>query len=354
MAEASSTRPEPPGAWVTGQVDTPVGRVARVATKLTGADRLGTVKARLGMNRMRYTVPPGLYALGEPDAESPVFVTANYKMSFDCLRSALDGLNGWIMVLDTKGINVWCAAGKGTFGTDEICARVEATGLADVVSHRTLILPQLGAPGVAAHEVRQRTGFRVAYGPVRAADIPAFLAAGRQATPEMRRVRFGLKDRLVLVPMEFIPGLKYVLLLAVLMALAGGFGRGGYSFRAVVAALAPAGLFCGLGLLGGAVLTPALLPWVPGRAFSAKGGLLGAACGIVALLLGGGPSSAPGGAGCLLVTVALSSFLGMNFTGASTYTSLSGVEKEMRLALPLHGAALILGFIAWTASGFLG
>jgi acetyl-CoA decarbonylase/synthase complex subunit gamma len=332
----------------------PAGPVAKVATQLTGADRLGTVKARIGVGRMHYAVPPGLYAVGAPDAESPVFVSANYKMSFDCLRSALDGLDGWIMVLDTKGINVWCAAGKGTFGTDEICARIEATGLPEVVSHRELILPQLGAPGVAAHEVNGRSGFRVVYGPVRAEDIPAFLSAGRQATPEMRRVRFGLKDRLVLVPMELIPGFKYVLLLAALMALAGGFGPSGYSLDAVVAALGPAGLFCGIGLLGGAVLTPALLPWVPGRAFSAKGALIGIAAGAVALLLGGGPASALGSAGCLLVAAALSSFLGMNFTGASTYTSLSGVEKEMRLALPLQGAALILGVIAWTASGFMG
>jgi hypothetical protein len=121
-----------------------------------------------------------------------------------------------------------------------------------------------------------------------------------------------------------------------------------------VVAARRAGLFCGLGLLGGAVLTPALLPWVPARAFSAKGALLGIVAGAVALLLGGGPASALGRAGCLLVTIALSSFLGMNFTGASTYTSLSGVEKEMRVGLPLQGAALVLGFIGWTASGFLG
>jgi hypothetical protein len=78
---------------------------------------------------------------------------------------------------------------------------------------------------------------------------------------------------------------------------------------------------------------------------------VGGAC---ALLLEAARGSALAAAGCLLVAAALSSFLGMNFTGASTYTSLSGVEKEMRLALPLQGAALVLGFIAWTASGFIG
>ena len=92
---------------------------------------------------------PGLYALGAPAPDSPVFVSANYTLSFDALRSALRGIDGYLLVLDTKGINVWCAAGKGTFGTDELVARIEATRLAEVVRHRRLILPQLGAPGVA-------------------------------------------------------------------------------------------------------------------------------------------------------------------------------------------------------------
>ena len=134
--------------------------------------------ARLGVRRGDHRVRPGsLRAWAARARSSPVFVTANYTLSFDALRSSLPGIDGYILVLDTHGINVWCAAGKGTFGTDELVRRIEATGLSDVVSHRRLILPQLGAPGVQAHEVRRRTGFRVEYGPVRAADLPAYLAS---------------------------------------------------------------------------------------------------------------------------------------------------------------------------------
>lgn len=117
---------------------------------------------------MNYAVHPGLYALGEPDENAPVLVTANYKMSFDCLRQALPGRNAWILVLDTKGINVWCAAGKGTFGTNELVYRIEASGLKKVVRHRKMVLPQLGAPGIAAHQVKKLSGFKAHYGPVRA------------------------------------------------------------------------------------------------------------------------------------------------------------------------------------------
>jgi acetyl-CoA decarbonylase/synthase complex subunit gamma len=43
----------------------------------------------------------------------------------------------------------------------------------------------------------------------------------------------------------------------------------------------------------------------------------------------------------------------MNFTGASTYTSLSGVKREMRWALPLEIAAGIIGLCLWFGSHFI-
>ena len=171
--------------FVTGSVQTSVGEIPQISSSPAWADRLGGIKTRWGIGRMRYTVEPGLYALGSPSDDSPVLVTANYKMSFDRLRQALPGLNAWLLVLDTQGINVWCAAGKGTFGTTELVKRIESSGLSRVVSHRNLILPQLSGPGIAAHEVKKLSGFKVIYGPIRATDLPAFMEAGLKATPEM-------------------------------------------------------------------------------------------------------------------------------------------------------------------------
>jgi len=107
-------------------------------------DLAGRWKARWGIGRMNYTIEPGLYAVGNPESSSPVFISANYKMSFDYLRKDLNSVDGWILVLDTKGINVWCAAGKGTFGTDELVNRIAIVRLGDIVRHRELIVPQLG------------------------------------------------------------------------------------------------------------------------------------------------------------------------------------------------------------------
>src|SRR5665811_1490211 len=94
--------------------------ITKSTSELTFSDIMGSLKARWGINRMNFKVNPGLYSLGTPDSNSPVMVTGNYKMSFDALRKELTGINSYILVLDTKGVNVWCAASKGTFGTNEL------------------------------------------------------------------------------------------------------------------------------------------------------------------------------------------------------------------------------------------
>ncbi len=332
-----------------GKVETASGPIPRIPTALEPADRWGTVKARWGIGRMTYTVDPGLYAAGNPDEQSPVLVTANYKMSFDRLRSQLSGRPAWMLVLDTRGINVWCAAGKGTFGTDELVLRIRASGLSTVVSHRKLILPQLGAPGIAAHMVKKQSGFSVVYGPVEAADLPRFLDCGEKATPQMRRKTFPIAERAALIPMELVPTLKWVLLAAPVLFLLGGLISPMDSFdpRAGLFALA---VLVG-GLAGGTVLTPLLLPWLPGRSFSVKGAAAGFVCAVTVMFLWDGlsgslPPLMPFAA-LALMAAAAGSFLGMNFTGSSTYTSLSGVRKEMKRAVPAQIAAAAAGLILW-------
>jgi len=344
-------------AWCFGTVSTPAGEVPRVGTKLSRADVAGAWARRWGFGRADYTVPPGLYAIGAPTAESVVLVSANYKMSFDSLRGRLEGIDAWILVLDTKGVNVWCAAGKGIFGTEELVRRVEATGLDRVVSHRCLVVPQLGAPGVSAHEVRKRSGFRVIYGPVRAADLPRFLASGMEADAEMRRVRFGLCDRAAVVPVEVVQGGGYAVLIAAAFVLLGAFGEDGFSLDRVLAVGAAEALLVLGAFLGGAVVTPLLLPFLPGRRFALKGALVGLLCtaGLWRLTFGKAAGSGVWSlVAWLLMGTALASFVAMNFTGASTYTSLSGVRKEMRSAVPAQAVAVAAGLVLWGIARFTG
>lgn len=343
--------------FVTGSLETAAGPVPRVSSSPGWKDRLGALGVRWDAGRMNYTVDPGLYALGSPGDRSPVLVSANYKLSFDILRKALGDRSVWILVLDTNGINVWCAAGKGTFGTAELVERVRSSGLGNVVSHRDLVLPQLSAPGVAAHLVKKQAGFRVHYGPIRAKDAGDYLDRGFQATPAMRRKTFTLKERAEVIPVELVQAFRKALPLFPLFFLAGGLGGGGGFWESALrnGGFAVFALF--VALLAGSILPPLLLPWLPGRAFSVKGLFVGFGTAILLLVFRSPDWSSWTGrleAGSwLLLVPAIAAYLAMNFTGASTYTSLSGVRKEMRFALPLEIVAAALGLVLWAGSLFV-
>ncbi len=305
--------------------------VPRLKTGWTSADRHGAFAVRWNIGRMTYLVEPGIYAIGSPTGESPVLVTANYKLTVDIVRRDLAGTDVWLLVLDTKGVNVWCAAGKGTFGTDELVTRIEATRIGELVTHRKIILPQLGAPGVSAREIKQRSGFLVTYGPVRSADLVAYLSAGCRADEKMRQVTFDFGERMAVVPVELSQTLPY---LAVTLLIAVGLSVADFTLAAIFREYLP---FL-TAIITGVLLFPALLPVLPFRSFALGGALTGlAGAAVLWPVLSWNLSEII--RNTTIITV-VSSFFALNFTGASTFTSPSGVKKELGLALPVMLAVL--------------
>jgi acetyl-CoA decarbonylase/synthase complex subunit gamma len=202
--------------------------------------------------------------------------------------------------------------------------------------------------------VKKASGFKVIYGPIRAEDLPAFLNRGMKALPEMRRKTFPLRERIVLIPVELVSALKAVLVAVLAMALFSGLlGSGPFLQEAL-----QHGMLALVAMLGavtaGAVLTPLCLPWLPGRPFSVKGLWIGLVAAAVLLFSRWEPSSSPAYRletwAWVLMVLALTSFLAMSFTGASTYTSLSGVKKEMRWAVPFQIAVGFAGLCLWISS----
>jgi acetyl-CoA decarbonylase/synthase complex subunit gamma len=112
-----------------------------------------------------------------------------------------------------------------------------------------------------------------------------------------------------------------------------------------------------MAIISGAVVTPILLPLLPGRAFSLKGCTTGVVAAFVLLIMRNPDLTFwPGrldALSWLLLIPALAAYLAMNFTGASTYTSLSGVKKEMRIAMPLEIGAGVAGVGFWLVSRFI-
>jgi ubiquinone/menaquinone biosynthesis C-methylase UbiE len=200
--------------------------------------------------------PTGLYRVGHPQRHSPVLVTGNYHLTVRRLVRQLDGLlDCWLVVANSRGINVWCSAGGGHFTAEDVISALNASGVKDVVDHHALILPQLCANGVDGWKIRQETGWGVHWGPVRASDIPAYLSAGRKKTGEMRHVAFPLVDRL---EMTTVMVLFYGIFMLVLGLI---FWRP--LLWTLLAVTLGVSYFYGL-----------FLPWLPGRDGLAKGVVL--------------------------------------------------------------------------------
>ena len=335
-------------------VETPAGAVPRVKSVLQWSDYTGGVKVRLGIKRDQYKIAPGLYCVGKPDSKAPVLVTANYKLTFDIVRRELRSMSAWILVIDTRGINVWCAAGKELFSTAEVVRRVKLSGVQKVVSHNQLVLPQLAATGVAAHQVKKESGFKVIYGPVRAKDLPKFLSNDMNSEPSMRQVTFNTMERLILIPVELAHLPKPSLWIFLAVFAVSGIGTHIFSFSAAWVRGIMLAIAYVAGILAGAVATPLLLPWIPGRSFALKGAITGVLSAVGILVLFRSDIQLLGALALVLCTTAISSYLAMNFTGATPFTSPSGVEKEMRKAIPLQATALLLALIAWVGSAFAG
>jgi acetyl-CoA decarbonylase/synthase complex subunit gamma len=209
---------------------------------------------------------------------------------------------------------------------------------------------------VSAHEVRRACGFSVVYGPVRAEDLPAFLDARLKASADMRRVRFRTRDRAVLIPVEIAAGARLAVPIAIAFLLAGGIDGNGYSMASLRLVGGQSASLLLAAFLAAAVGGPLLLPWLPGRPFALKGASLGLVLAglLLACHFGATPifGSAFHAAAWALLVPTVTSFVIMNFTGSSTFTSLSGVLREMRVALPMQIAGAVAGLGPWVAGLF--
>jgi len=137
----------------------------------------------------------GLITLGKPDRHAPVILTCNFHLTVTRVKRALKGLNAYLLVANSRGVNVWCAATGGLLTNHDVVSVLKTSGIEDRVDHRTVILPQLAATGIERKLIRKKTGWRGVWGPVYAEDLPEFLRRRQKATPEMHQVTFPLLQR---------------------------------------------------------------------------------------------------------------------------------------------------------------
>jgi acetyl-CoA decarbonylase/synthase complex subunit gamma len=283
-----------------------------------------------------YTVEPGLYYTGNRyDPTAPLLVTCNYRLTIFLLLRRLRARPVRMLVIDTDGINVWCAAGKGVFGNEAILTQLDRYDRTLLTEGKwlTLLLPKFAMAGVDLRGLR-REHVRPIIGPLYAKDLPAYLDNPPLRDCSDARVVFGLQMRCF----SWLPGFKQMFgwsLLLVMIFMAAHWLWG---------SSVPVGLFA-ISLFI-ATAYPFLFPYLPGDGFAPKGLFLGAATTaglIVAATLGLLPAaSLPASALFALATALLFS---LSYTGNSAVSNYTKVRKETaRFFVPdlaLYAASLV-------------
>jgi hypothetical protein len=153
----------------------------------------------------------------------------------------------------------------------------------------------------------------------------------------MRHVRFDLKDRAIIIPVDTKSALPYVAGASILAYIAGD------PIGAVGIASASAAGLAGF---------PLLLPWLPGEEFSVKGFFLGGLVGLGAAVASlakddgaGLPLRVLKAASYAFALPPIAAFLGLNFTGSTTFTSPSGVRREINMYIPIMAGMSGVGLL---------
>lgn len=148
---------------------------------------------------LRYFPFPGkieLIHIGNPNRNSPVLLTGNFKLTIELVKRALRDIDCYLLIANSHGINVWCAATGGHLNNHNVISAIKTSGIEELVDHRHIVLPQLAATGVDHVAIQQKTKWKVIWGPVDANDLPQFLDSGIKK--EMRNIHFPFSQRMEL------------------------------------------------------------------------------------------------------------------------------------------------------------
>ncbi|HTY15915.1 MAG TPA: acetyl-CoA decarbonylase/synthase complex subunit gamma [Methanoregulaceae archaeon] len=124
--------------------------------------------------RKPVSVEPGLRVFGNPDpAEAPVLITSNFALTYYTVLSDIEKLDCFLLVADTEGLSVDSAVAGRKLNADKVADIMRSSGIAERVTHRTIIIPGLAAR--LKGDIEDATKWDVMVGPRDSAGIPAFL-----------------------------------------------------------------------------------------------------------------------------------------------------------------------------------
>jgi len=254
-----------------------------------------------------YIIKPGLYYIGQNEKDAPLLVTANNFLTVFLLVRRIKKRNVRLLVLDTKGINVWCSAGKGQFSDKEIISKADHFGLLNSGNKLKIILPKFSLSGVNLKELR-KNGIRPIIGPLYAKDVPGYLDEGSFSDQTDDIVNFGLKSRIFTALPTAVQFFYYFLTIYVI------------SLDTLPYHL----IWLATGL---AFLYPLLFPLLPGKLFAIKGLFLALFISIISMLIIN--ISFSDQLSLIIFIFATSVFIALSYTGNSAVSNYSSVRKEI-------------------------
>lgn len=121
-------------------------------------------------------VEPKVYAIGEPDRNSPVFVTTNFSLTYFIVSGEIEnsGISAWLVIPECEGLSVLTAWAAGKFSGAHIAKSIKEFGLESTVDTRDIIIP--GYVSQISGELEESLpGWKVTVGPQEAADLESFI-----------------------------------------------------------------------------------------------------------------------------------------------------------------------------------
>lgn len=288
--------------------------------------------------RRTYATKPGLYFTGDNyDPQSPILVTANYHLTVFSILRNLKSFNVRLLVIDSDGINVWCAAGKGRFSNREIYKQLFRYGeyISPTGGKINLILPKLAFSGVSMSDLK-KAGISVIVGPVYARDIRDYLENPPYTDRIKDRIEFKLPERFF----TCIPGLLQCMYQVFLVFI------GLWILELIFSIKSTYWIFPLVAII--AFLYPILFPWIPGSRFAVKGLVLS-----IFLILVGFVLSYTGvlrinpDYSAISFCLATGLFFGLAYTGNSPVSNYSRVRKEIAGFLPLTLLLYVISLVSY-------
>lgn len=119
-------------------------------------------------------VQPGVYAIGDVNENSPVYITTNFSLTYYTIATEVEStrIPSYLIAFDTDGLSVMTAWAGGKFIGENIGPWLKDSDINQKVNHKKLIIP--GGVAAIKGKIEELSGWEVIVGPRESTGIQSF------------------------------------------------------------------------------------------------------------------------------------------------------------------------------------